>query len=115
MQKAYHATYSSYARGVLVLVNRSFPGEIEKAFIDTQRKYVILLYTIRQQRYLTVAVYIPPPFSVFLNEIIEKIIQYLLAKLLLIGDFNAVLSAGLDRPGPLKQHSAELNNWAQAT
>lgn len=63
IQKAYHATYSPYARRVSVLVNKSFPGEIEKAYIDTQGKYVILLYTIGQQRYITVAVYIPP--SVF--------------------------------------------------
>lgn len=44
----------------------------------------------------------------------EKIIQYLPAKLLLIGDLISVLSPKLDRPKPPKQHSADLYNWVQA-
>lgn len=52
------------------------------------------------------AVYIPPLFSV-------GIIQYLPAKLLLIGVFNSVLSPELDRPKPPKQHSADLYNLVQ--
>ena len=89
---------------------------MEKAYIDLQGKYVILLYTIGQQRCIIVAVYIPPPFSVgILNKIMGKIIQYLPAKLLFIGDFNSVLSVELDRPRSSRRYSADLYNWAQAT
>ena len=48
----------------------------------------------------------------FCNTILERITPYCPAKLLLLGDFNAILSPDLDRPAPPKSFTGELSNWA---
>lgn len=60
------------------------------------------------------AVYSPPPFSVtVLNKILERIVPHFPANLLLMGDFNTILSPELGRPRLPKQYSVELQNWVE--
>lgn len=53
IQKAFHATYSAFARGVIVLVHKNFPCMIEEIRIDPQGKFVLLVFTLWFQRYIT--------------------------------------------------------------
>lgn len=87
---------------------------MEQVYTDPQGKYVIIVFTVWGTRYIVVGVYIPPPFfSSTLYSIMEKVIPYYTAKLLLMGDFNAIMAPALDRPVPPKQFSTDLLTWAQ--
>ena len=61
VQRAIHATYSTYARGVSILIHKNFPCVIEEVRADPLGKYVILVFTLWAQRYIIVNLYIPPP------------------------------------------------------
>lgn len=88
----------------------------ENIYTDSQGKYIIMVFTLWQQRYAILAIYIPPPFPPeILNAILERIIQHCPAKLRFMVNFNSIMSPNLDRPRPPKQHSVILYNWAQAT
>lgn len=90
IQRAFHASYSTYARGVTILISKSFPCVMEHVHTDPQGKYVLIVFTVWGVRYIVVGVYIPPPFSSStLYTILEKITPYCPARLLLMGDFNA--------------------------
>lgn len=106
VQNAFHASYSTYARGVSVLVSKSLTCEIEAVHTDPQGKFVVVVAQIWHKRYIFVGVYIPPPFHPHtLYSILEKIAPYTPAKLLIMGDFNSILSPELDRPTPPKSHT----------
>lgn len=113
VQRASHASYSTYARGVSILVHKSLPCVIDAVHTDLLGKFVILVLTLWQQRYVFVGIYVPPPFKPeILYTILERITHYCPAKILLLGDFNAILSPDLDRPLPPKSFTGKLSNWA---
>lgn len=95
IQKAYHASYSTFARGVSTLISKSF--------LVWLSKYVIVVFTLWSQHYIIASVYIPP-ISLLLSlqgvlyTILERFTPYCPAKLLLMGDFNAILAPDLGRP-----------------
>lgn len=68
---------------------------------DPQGKYVIVVFTIWGTGYVVVNVYVPPPFSLsILYTVLERITPYCHARLLLMGNFNAILAPDMDRPDP---------------
>lgn len=114
IQQAFHSSYSTYARGISILISNYLPCIMEQVYTDPQGKYVIIVFTVWGTRYIVVGVYIPPSFSSStLYSILEKVISYYPAKLLLMGDFNAIMAPDLDRPVPPKQYSTDLFTWAQ--
>lgn len=115
VQKAKHATYSTYARGVTILIHKNVPCVIEEICTDPQGKFALVVFTLWAQKYIVVNIYVPPPFSpVVLYTILERITPFCPGKILILGDFNATMSPDLDRPTPSKNHSIELSAWAQA-
>lgn len=115
IQRSIHATYSSYASGVSILIAKKFPCIIEEVCTDPQGKFAIAVFKHWSQRYIIINVYIPPPFSPdLLYTVLEKAAPFCPGKLLVIGDFNAIISPDMDRPVPPKNHSTDLLTWAQA-
>lgn len=115
IQRAIHATYSSYARGVSILIHKKFPCVIEDVCTDPQGKFAMVVFSHWSQRYIIINVYIPPPFTHdLLYKVLEKAAPFYPAKLLVMGDFNSTISPDLDRPVPSKNYSSELSIWAQA-
>lgn len=81
IQKAYHATYSTFARGVSVLMHKNFPCLIEEIRTDPQRKFVLLVFTLWSQRYIVFNMYVPPPFlPAILYAVLERITPFCPAK-----------------------------------
>ena len=56
----YHSTYSSYARGVSVLVRKGLPFSCERVVLDPKGRYVFLQCTVHATPLLLVVVYAPP-------------------------------------------------------
>lgn len=77
IQRAVHATYSTYARGVSILIHKNFPCVIEEVCTDPQGKYVIVVFTLWSHRYIVINMYIPPPFSPeILYAVINKVAPF---------------------------------------
>lgn len=80
VQKAFHASYS--IRGVSILVHKSLPCILEAVHTDPQRRFVVLVLTIWQRRYVFAGIYVPPPFkSEMLYFVLERITPTVLLKL----------------------------------
>lgn len=91
--------FSDYARGVSVLISKKLPGVIEHIHTDPFAKYVIVVMTLWQIKYVITALYVRPPFSPdILFTVLERILPHCLAKLLIMGDFNSTMSPTLDPP-----------------
>lgn len=74
VQHAFHATYSSYARGVAILLNKSLAYKVIHVSLDPEGRYIILVLEIGAVKYAFVNVYVPPPFSLgILYAIQEKL------------------------------------------
>lgn len=102
-------------QGVPVLISKSFPCVVEQIRTDLQGKYVIVVFAVWGTRYIVVNIYIPTLFSTStLYTILERVTPYCPTRLLLMGDFNAILAPDLDRPVPPKQCFTDLSTWAQA-
>lgn len=60
-------------------------------------------------------IYLSPPFdAVLLYTIHEKLALFQVAKLVIAGDFNAILEKDLDASNPFQPPKPELSNWASA-
>lgn len=62
IQQSFHATYSSYAKGVAILLN-SFRIKVLHLVTDPEGCYIILLLKIKTIVYAMVNVHAPPPFN----------------------------------------------------
>lgn len=112
---AYHSVYSSYARGVSVLVGKALPFQLLNLHIDQSGRYIILHASLGGREYVFAGIYIPPPFQkVVLDDIMAKVSLYPQAPFILLGDFNATLDRTLDRLHPPQTHNKALGTWALA-
>ena len=106
----YHATYSNYARGVSVLVHRSLPFQLLDVKLDPGGRYVLLHALISGIPIVLVGVYLPPPADLdVLHSIMQLVTMYNVGDVLIVGDFNLVMSRDLDRlhaSGP-QQHGPQ--------
>lgn len=97
IQRALHSTYSTFARGVSILISRSVPCTIQRVISDPGGRYVAVVLDVYHCQILLVNVYIPPPFQVqLLYDMLTKLAQFLHLPTLFLGDCNAVLDAALD-------------------
>lgn len=60
-QAQYHSVYSSYSRGVSILVTRSVMFSCRQTRIDSLGRYVFLYCSIENKMYVIANIYIPPP------------------------------------------------------
>lgn len=106
-QTQFHAVHSSYSRGVSVLVKSGVKFSCSQVRIDELGRYIFLLCSIENARYVVANIYIPPPFNL---DVLLKLYEFLLDKkevpIVAMGDFNEVLDKGLDR-FPLRKSSED--------
>lgn len=106
IQRAIHATYSSYARGVTILLYKSLPCNIEVVVTDPDGRYAMVVFEIQACRIVFVNVYIPPPFtSGLLYEMLDKLATLTPVKILMAGDFNNILDYTLATSNPWRAHN----------
>lgn len=61
VQRALHATYSSYSRGVSILISKRIPCVVHEVHLDPQGKFVMVVLSVYNKKYVIVNVYLPPP------------------------------------------------------
>lgn len=71
----YHATYSSYARGVSILIHKSLTFEFLDVNLDPGGRYVLLHAIIDTLEMLIVGIYIPPPATTALLKTLIPILS----------------------------------------
>lgn len=99
VQKEFNVTYSTYSRGVSILISKPLQCIIHDVHIDPHGKYGMLVLTIYNKKYVIVNVYLPPPSQVqSLYPLYERLAPHCPAQVLFMGDFNTTLSRDLDRP-----------------
>lgn len=59
----YHSTYSTYSRGVSILVHKSLPSTLLDLHLDPEGKYVVMHAMCDRIEMVVVGLYIPPPAS----------------------------------------------------
>lgn len=106
--KAYHSTHSAYSCGVSVLIHKSLAFQVLDSLIDPLGCCVFLHCKLFTLTLIIAFVYIPPPFS---REILQLLLSYLVDKpevpILIIGDFNGYLDPRLDRQPPVQPPSGK--------
>lgn len=101
---AYHATHTSYSRGISVLVSKSVPFEVQSVVLDPQGRYLFLYAKIAGNSILILAWYIPPPFNAtILSEGFSFMAKYQGVLAIWVGDFNIVTNPSLDCLGQSSQ------------
>lgn len=98
----YHASYSSYARGVSTLVAKSMPICIHAIKTDVKGRYprVVILVVKVHNRFLTfVNIYVPPPFLSRLDDMLWATYEIAERRIFILGDLNAVVDSAMDRLG----------------
>lgn len=110
----YHATHTSYARGVSILVHRSLNFEPLDVLIDPEGRYVLLHAVIDTVAVVVVGVYLPPPANIsLLQKIITLIAQFPTDNVILTGDFNIPPNPSLDKLSPDPATDSTLFRWSQ--
>lgn len=105
VQWSLHSTYSTYSRGVSLLVHRSLRWEVGLVQKDPEGRYVFVHAWIDSLPYVLLGLYLPPPANLsVLHQAARFAAQFPSATLLCFGDFNLVFDPTFDRfsasPGP---------------
>lgn len=104
IQRAIHATYSSYARGVSILIHKKFPCVIEDVCTDPQGKFAMVVFSHWSQRYIIINVYIPPPFTHdLLYKVLEKAAPFLSSEIAGDGGFQLYYLPRFGQTSPIKK------------
>lgn len=108
-QTQYHSVYSSYSRGVSILVRRGLTFSGRDVSIDKLGCFIFLYCLIEGRPFVIVNLYIPPPFRM---DVLLQLVGYMEDKegvpVIVVGDFNAVLNNRLDR-FPLGQEASRVS------
>lgn len=109
----YHSTFSTYARGVSILVHKTVPFRLLEVKTDKEGRYVILYANIYDKNVVLVGLYIPPPANGnVLHEIMQTVVQYDTTFVYLLGDFNMAPSVEQDRLHRSARDTPDLRQWA---
>lgn len=60
VQKAFHATFSTFARGVAILISKVLPCTIHQVFSDQEGRYVAVLLDIFQHKMILENIFTSP-------------------------------------------------------
>lgn len=110
----FHATYSTYSRGVSILISNAIRFTCKQCIKDPAGRYLMLLCSINDRIIFLVNVYIPPPYKDdVLKKVFEKMAQLPDVPTVIIGDFNNVLNEELDRQSNKKSNGrGKVTRWA---
>ena len=107
--RQYHSTYSSYSRGVSVMVSANVMFECIQQQVDEEGRYVFLLCKLNKLTCIIAAIYIPPPFSaVPIRRLAQFMALYPDTPVLALGDFNNVLDQRLDRMSLIPKATGQM-------
>lgn len=102
-------------QGVSILLNKSLLCQVEHVIIDPKGHYIIFLLVIGDQLFAFVNVYVPPQFlASILYRIYDKLAQFLASRVIIVGDFNAILDRELDAFNPTRVLDTDLSYRALA-
>ncbi|XP_012819057.2 uncharacterized protein LOC105947410 [Xenopus tropicalis] len=111
----YHSTYSSYSRGVSILIRKGVPFEFIKLHTDYYGRFMILHGLLAHKPITIVNMYIPPPFAMsVLDQVVSKLAEFPISPFLIMGDFNNCMNPSLDRSKIEPNTSTRLAGWADA-
>lgn len=100
--KSYHSTHTAYSRGVSVLIHKALAYQELDSLVDGAGRYVFIYCKVYTLTLIIAFIYIPPPFS---REVLQLLLMYLAGKpdvpLLIMGDLNCYLDPKLDRHPPV--------------
>lgn len=100
VQKSFHATFSTFTRGVSILISKALPCTIHQVFSDPGGRYVAVLLDVHHYKMLLVNVYLPPPVNIqILYDLFTRLAPFAQLPLIMMGDFNSILDA-LDSSNP---------------
>uniref|UniRef100_A0A803JZM0 Reverse transcriptase domain-containing protein n=1 Tax=Xenopus tropicalis TaxID=8364 RepID=A0A803JZM0_XENTR len=98
---AFHSTYSTYSRGVSILVKRSIPFNLITLKMDYYGRFIIVHCTTANFPLIIVNLYMPPPFTITtLDTISKKLADLPTAPTCYMGDFNALMNPQIDKLNP---------------
>lgn len=113
IQRTIHSTYSTYARGVSILISKTIACTIHQVISDPGGRYVVVSLEVCNQKFLLVNIYLPPPFQVkLLYDLMVQLAPFLHMPMLLMGDYNAILDGVLDSSNAARAASVDLCSWA---
>lgn len=109
----YNATFSSYARGVSILIHKNLTFTLLDLHLDPEGRYVAMHAVIANMPMVIVGLYIPPPASLLiLNKIARFIAGCSTDNVVLAGDFNMPPCPAVDRLTPDGSVESPLSKWA---
>lgn len=109
----YHSTYSTYSRGVSVLIHKSLPFTLLDLHLDPEGKYVVLHAMCDRMELVLVGLYNLPPTSLaVLHKLTPILAQYPTAAVLMAGDFNITPNPSMDKLGNDVATESPLSRWA---
>lgn len=109
IQRAIHATYSTYSRSMAVLISKTVPCSVHQVITDPGGRYAIVVVDIHGHKMVLANVYVPPPFLVqVLYDLLGRLAPFMHLPLI-----NAILNATLDSSNSKRAASVELEVWAE--
>ena len=100
--QVFSASYSSHARGVLILIHKTIPLHIENSIIDQRGRYIILQGTLLREKLVLVNIYGPNDDDpTFFNDLFLTL-STLQGSFIIGGDFNVM-------PDPVKDKSSGVD------
>ena len=98
--------FSSHSRGVMVLIHKSVPFQVNNTIVDTAGRYLVVQGTLLREDINLVNIYGPNDDNPSFFENLFLLITSLSGKVLMAGDFNCTLDPRLDRSsGLVTSHS----------
>lgn len=110
----FHSTYSSYSRGVSVLVHKALSFVLLDLHLDPDGQYVIIHALCDRLDMIIVGLYVPPPTKmVVLHKIQTIVASYPTSNILIAGDFNMTPNCSADKLHPGLTTDTALSRWAE--
>ena len=100
------ASYSSHSRGVITLIHKSIPYEVQQTVCDPAGRFIIIQGKLLSEQLNLINVYGPNDdnYKFFLDLFLN--ISTLSGKYIIAGDFNCALNPAKDRtPGSTASHT----------
>lgn len=104
-------SYSSYARGVAILIHKKIPFTASDCVKDPSGRFVRVSGTLYGQNVSLLNLYCPPGYSPdFLSNVISDFVNLTSDHLIVAGDFNCILDPSMDR---LPVHNLTISKQAK--
>lgn len=109
----YHATHSTHARGVSILICKSLLFTLRDLHLDPKGKYVVLPVSVDGMPLILVGLYNPPPaFFGLLTKITQILASHSVPAVILARDFNMVPCPNMDKLSPDPATDSPLSRCA---